>query len=50
MPAPRSDRNALDFFCAVIIVGVLAGIAGVATTLVLRVVQHATYHLSLIHI
>jgi len=46
MPAPRSDRNALDFFCAVIIVGVLAGIAGVATTLVLRVVQHATYHYS----
>ncbi|ATA27420.1 chloride channel protein [Mycobacterium lepraemurium] len=46
MPAPRSDRNALDFFCAVIIVGVLAGIAGVATTLVLRVVHHAAYHYS----
>lgn len=46
MPAPRSDRRNLDFFCAVIIVGLLAGLAGLATTFVLRVVQHATYHYS----
>lgn len=46
MPAARSDRRNLDFFCAVIIVGLLAGVAGLATTFVLRVVQHATYHYS----
>ncbi|OBB96125.1 chloride channel protein [Mycobacterium sp. 852002-40037_SCH5390672] len=46
MSAPSSDRGNLDFFCAVIIVGLLAGVAGLATTFVLRVVQHATYHYS----
>lgn len=46
MSAPRSDRGNLDFFCAVIIVGLLAGVAGLATTFVLRAVQHATYHYS----
>lgn len=46
MPAPRSDRGNLEFFCAVIIVGLLAGVAGLATTFVLGVVQHATYHYS----
>lgn len=46
MPALPPDRRNLDFFCAVIIVGLLAGIAGLATTFVLRVVQHATYHYS----
>ncbi|OSC25896.1 chloride ion channel protein [Mycobacterium vulneris] len=46
MPAPSTDRGNLDFFCAVIIVGLLAGVAGLATTFVLRVVQHATYHYS----
>jgi H+/Cl- antiporter ClcA len=40
---PRPSRN-IDFFCAVVIVGLLAGIAGLATTVVLRFVQHATYH------
>jgi H+/Cl- antiporter ClcA len=40
-PLPR--RN-LDFGCAVIIVGLLAGIAGLATTLLLRSVEHLTYH------
>ena len=40
-PLPR--RN-LDFACAVIIVGLLAGIAGLATTLLLRSVEHLTYH------
>ena len=32
------------FFCAVIIVGLLAGVAGLSTTLVLRFVEHVTYH------
>jgi H+/Cl- antiporter ClcA len=40
-----SGRN-FDFFCAVVIVGVLAGIAGLSTTFVLRFVQHLTYHYS----
>ena len=41
--APSPRRN-LDFFCAVVIVGLLAGIAGLATTEVLRFVEHLTYH------
>jgi H+/Cl- antiporter ClcA len=40
-----SGRN-FDFFCAVVIVGVLAGIAGLSTTFVLRFVQHLTYNYS----
>jgi H+/Cl- antiporter ClcA len=40
----RTPRRNLDFFCAVVIVGLLAGIAGLATTAVLRFVEHATYH------
>ncbi len=40
-----SGRN-FDFFCAVIIVGLLAGIAGLSTTFVLRFVQHLTYNYS----
>ena len=43
--APPTRRN-LDFFCALIIVGLLAGVAGLATTAVLRFVEHATYHYS----
>lgn len=46
MPVPRTERGNLDFFCAVIIVGLLAGVAGLATTFVLRAAQHATYHYS----
>jgi H+/Cl- antiporter ClcA len=42
---PLARRN-LDFFCAVIIVGLLAGFAGLATTEVLRFVEHITYHYS----
>lgn len=48
MPRVRawtSGRN-VDFFCAVVIVGLLAGVAGLSTTLVLRFVQHLTYHYS----
>ena len=37
------SRNA-DFACAVIIVGLLAGVAGLSTTLLLRAVEHLTYH------
>jgi hypothetical protein len=44
--APSSDRGNLDFFCAVTIVGLLAGVAGLATTFVLRAVEHATYNYS----
>lgn len=45
-PPPRSPRRTLEFFCAVVIVGLLAGVAGLATTAVLRFVEHATYHYS----
>jgi H+/Cl- antiporter ClcA len=44
--ATSAPRRNLDFFCAVIIVGLLAGVAGLATTVVLRFVEHATYHYS----
>lgn len=40
---PVSRRN-VDFLCAVVIVGLLAGVAGLSTTLLLRFVQHLTYH------
>jgi H+/Cl- antiporter ClcA len=36
------SRN-VDFLCAVIIVGLLAGLAGLATTSLLRLVEHLTY-------
>ncbi|OBA60379.1 chloride ion channel protein [Mycobacterium sp. 1100029.7] len=42
---PPSGRN-VDFFCAVVIVGLLAGVAGLSTTFVLRFVQHLTYNYS----
>jgi H+/Cl- antiporter ClcA len=44
--AARSARSNLDFVCAVLIVGLLAGVAGLATTAVLRFVEHVTYHYS----
>ncbi|MFY2859349.1 chloride channel protein [Mycobacterium sp. THU-M104] len=37
-------RHNLDFFCAVIVVGLLAGVAGLTTSAVLRFVEHLTYH------
>ena len=44
----RSHRQRnLDFFCAVLIVGLLAGVAGLATTSLLRFVEHLTYNYSL---
>ena len=39
------SRNA-DFACAVIACGLLAGVAGLATTSLLRLVEHLTYHYS----
>ncbi|OMC12306.1 chloride channel protein [Mycobacterium sp. SP-6446] len=45
MAEPLRRRN-LEFFCAVVIVGLLAGFAGLATTEVLRFVEHITYHYS----
>ena len=44
--SPARPRRDLEFFCAVIIVGLLAGVAGLSTTFVLRFVQHLTYHYS----
>ncbi|MFZ0905049.1 MAG: chloride channel protein [Mycobacterium sp.] len=38
------SRRNVEFLCAVVIVGLLAGVAGLATTLVLRFVEHLTYH------
>jgi H+/Cl- antiporter ClcA len=37
-------RRNTDFFCAVVIVGLLAGVAGLATTLLLRSIEHLAYH------
>ncbi|WP_261876379.1 chloride channel protein, partial [Mycobacterium marinum] len=39
-----ASRPDVDFFCAVVIVGLLAGVAGLSTTVVLRFVEHLTYH------
>jgi chloride channel protein, CIC family len=38
-----TGRN-LDFGCAVVIVGLLAGVAGLATTLLLRSIEHLAYN------
>lgn len=40
----RSRRRALEFGCAVIAIGLLAGVAGIATTLLLHGIEHLTYH------
>jgi H+/Cl- antiporter ClcA len=37
------SRNA-DFACGVVVVGLLAGLAGLATTFLLRTIEHLTYH------
>ena len=37
-------RRNVDFLCAVVIVGLLAGLAGLSTTLLLRLLEHLTYH------
>ncbi|MDY6997715.1 MAG: chloride channel protein [Actinomycetota bacterium] len=40
-------RRTVEFGCAVVIIGLLAGVAGAATTLTLHAVEHVTYHYSL---
>src|SRR5271169_3466203 len=37
-------RRNIDFLCAVVIVGLLAGLAGLSTTLLLHALEHLTYH------
>lgn len=37
-------RRTIEFGCAVVIVGLLAGVAGAATTLLLHAIEHLTYH------
>ncbi len=38
------NRRNLEFACAVVLVGLLAGLAGAATTVLLDFIQHLTYH------
>jgi hypothetical protein len=37
-------RRNVDFVCAVVIVGLLAGVAGLSTIVVLHFVEHVTYN------
>jgi H+/Cl- antiporter ClcA len=37
-------RRAVEFGCAIVIIGLLAGVAGAATTLLLHAIEHLTYH------
>jgi H+/Cl- antiporter ClcA len=37
-------RRTIEFGCAIVIVGLLAGVAGATTTLLLRSIEHLTYH------
>ena len=39
-------RRTVEFGCAIVIVGLVAGLAGAATTLLLHAVEHLTYHYS----
>lgn len=40
------SRRTVEFGCAIVITGLLAGAAGAATTLLLHAVEHLTYHYS----
>jgi H+/Cl- antiporter ClcA len=40
------NRRTLEFGCGIVVVGLLAGVAGLSTTLLLRAVEHLTYHYS----
>jgi len=40
------SRRTLEFGCGIVIVGLLAGVAGAATTLLLHAIEHLTYHYS----
>lgn len=42
----RVNRRKLEFGCGIVLVGLLAGVAGAATTLLLHFVEHVTYHYS----
>ncbi|BBZ77229.1 chloride channel protein [Mycolicibacterium anyangense] len=42
----RVNRRTLEFGCGVVLVGLLAGVAGAATTLLLHWIEHLTYHYS----
>lgn len=37
-------RRSVEFGCAIVVIGLLAGVAGAATTLLLHAVEHLTYH------
>jgi H+/Cl- antiporter ClcA len=39
-------RRTVEYACGVVLVGLLAGVAGAATTLLLHFVEHLTYHYS----
>lgn len=39
-------RRTLEYACAVVVIGLLAGLAGAATTLLLHAVEHLIYHYS----
>lgn len=39
-------RRTIEYACAVMLAGLLAGVAGAATTLLLHAVEHLTYHYS----
>jgi H+/Cl- antiporter ClcA len=39
-------RRTVEFGCAIVVVGLLAGVAGAATTLLLHAIEHLTYHYS----
>jgi len=38
------SRRDVEFFCATVIVGLLAGVAGLSTIMLLRFIEHLTYH------
>jgi H+/Cl- antiporter ClcA len=40
------NRRNIEFGCAVILIGLLAGVAGACTTLLLHWIEHLTYHYS----
>jgi len=40
------SRRTAEYSCAIVIVGLLAGAAGAATTLLLHAIEHLTYHYS----
>lgn len=40
------SRRTLEFGCAVVVIGLLAGVAGATTTVVLHAIEHLTYHYS----